>query len=180
MGGESTAVNSTPVPNHVPLRFSRGADDKIVQSAGGDELLLDPANFPVWRKAALTRAARIPRPFTVETTEGVMTCEDGWLAVDTEGNPYPIARDVFEKSYESVPRSTTTQRGRGAMFTQAGESYDSLRLAVLTFLERYDGDLVKERKGEPTEWRTHEQGADGLLQHLTERGFEVCEIGEAQ
>jgi hypothetical protein len=55
-----------------------------------------------YRKTATTRAWRILGPFRVETREGLMTCEDGWLAVDAHGNPYPIAADEFAAIYEPV------------------------------------------------------------------------------
>jgi hypothetical protein len=53
-----------------------------------------------YRKTQLTKAARVPGPFTVETLEGTMECPDGYIALDAEGNPYPIAKSVFEATYE--------------------------------------------------------------------------------
>ncbi len=52
------------------------------------------------RKITSTFAWRMRSPFEVETLEGTMTCEDGYLAVDVEGNPYPIDAKVFEKTFE--------------------------------------------------------------------------------
>ena len=43
---------------------------------------------------------RIDGPFTVETAEGPLRCEDGWVALDTNGDPYPIAADVEAASYK--------------------------------------------------------------------------------
>lgn len=54
------------------------------------------------RKTALTPMIRVVGAFEVETSEGRMRCEDGYLAVDSEGNPYPIAAEVAAASYESV------------------------------------------------------------------------------
>lgn len=70
-------------------------------------------NMPAWfdeeaktfRKTALTRAARVPGPFVVETSEGPLRCEDGYLAVDARGYPYPIAADEFEQIYEEAAAS---------------------------------------------------------------------------
>jgi hypothetical protein len=56
-------------------------------------------SFSEYSKKAGTPALRIEGPFRVETSEGTMDCTDGWLAIDTAGNPYPIAKDVFEQSY---------------------------------------------------------------------------------
>lgn len=65
-----------------------------------------PENFleqaGTFRKTALTRALRIDGPFKVETSEGPLDCEDGWLAVDARGYPYPIADDEFTMIYEAV------------------------------------------------------------------------------
>ena len=59
-----------------------------------------PEMWPQYRKAVLTSATRIHGPFAVETSEGMMTCQDGYLAVDARGYPYPIATDEFELIYE--------------------------------------------------------------------------------
>lgn len=59
-------------------------------------------DWPLYRKRGATPALRIEGPFEVETREGLMTCEDGYLAVDNNGDPYPIATDVFESTY--VPK----------------------------------------------------------------------------
>lgn len=63
-----------------------------------------PLGFDVYaktfRKKVTTRALRINGPFTVETSEGSLRCEDGYLAVDARGYPYPIAADEFALIYE--------------------------------------------------------------------------------
>src|SRR6266487_4296986 len=61
-----------------------------------------PATWPLYRKKVLTRALRVQGPFMVNTSEGPLRCEDGWLAVDARGYPYPIAADEFELIYERV------------------------------------------------------------------------------
>jgi hypothetical protein len=60
--------------------------------------------FKTYRKRSYTKAIRIRGPFRVHTTEGTMTCPDGYLAIDSEGNPYPIDRKVFETSYVEIPQ----------------------------------------------------------------------------
>jgi hypothetical protein len=62
--------------------------------------LPDPGHFQTYRKTSTTRAVRIDGPFVVDTREGTMECPDGWLALDANGDPYPIASDVFDASYE--------------------------------------------------------------------------------
>jgi hypothetical protein len=48
---------------------------------------------------------RIDGPFVVETSEGTVMCEDGWLAVDARGYPYPIADDEQVLIYEPVAQT---------------------------------------------------------------------------
>jgi len=64
-----------------------------------DHLPGDPMRWPAYRKHAVTRATKIDGPFTVETSEGDLTCQDGYLAMDARGYPYPIATDEFELIY---------------------------------------------------------------------------------
>lgn len=61
---------------------------------------LPPGEYHTYRKRSLTRAIRIDGRFQVETTEGLTTCEDGYLAIDARGYPYPIAADEFALIYE--------------------------------------------------------------------------------
>lgn len=65
-----------------------------------------PENFEVlakqYRKTAITKAMRIDGPFIVQTSEGQLQCQDGYLAVDARGYPYPIAADEFVLIYEEV------------------------------------------------------------------------------
>ncbi len=51
------------------------------------------------RKITQTKAIYIDGPFRVETIEGVMGQEDGWLAFDSQGNPYPIADNIFRETF---------------------------------------------------------------------------------
>lgn len=60
----------------------------------------DPKYWPTYRKKVLTHAIRITGPFVVLTSEGTMSCADGYLAVDARGYPYPIAAAEFELIYE--------------------------------------------------------------------------------
>ena len=78
------------------------SDEPIpIYDAGNSARLRGEAGM--YRKALLTRATRLRWPFKVETSEGLMECEDGWLAWDVAGNPYPIAANVFAQSYDPFP-----------------------------------------------------------------------------
>ena len=46
--------------------------------------------------------ARIKGPFKVKTREGEITCEDGYLALDSADWPYPIHVDEQKTIYEEV------------------------------------------------------------------------------
>lgn len=56
-----------------------------------------------FQKVETIRARYIGGPFTVQTREGVLDMpEGGWLALDRDGYPYPIAASVFERIYVEV------------------------------------------------------------------------------
>lgn len=59
-----------------------------------------PHEFHLYRKRVPVKAQRIDGSFTVQTREGTLTCDDGWLAIDSQGWPYPIAADEFDAIYE--------------------------------------------------------------------------------
>jgi len=60
------------------------------------------SQFSLYRKMKLTKAMRVPGPFTTETREGILECPDGYLAIDSDGWPYPIAKEEFEYIYEDA------------------------------------------------------------------------------
>lgn len=69
-----------------------------------DRDTLPDTAFPYYpRRITATRALRIRGPFAVDTLEGRMACRDGWLALDVDGNPYPIDAEVFAKTFEERP-----------------------------------------------------------------------------
>ena len=64
---------------------------------------LDQVDVTQWlkyRKIKTTRARRIANPFAVQTREGILTCDNGYLCIDSQGYPYPVAKDEFEMIYE--------------------------------------------------------------------------------
>lgn len=60
---------------------------------------LPEGEWAKYDKTAPIEALRMDAPFTVQTREGVLSCDDGWLAIDSEGYPYPIAADEFDTVY---------------------------------------------------------------------------------
>ena len=58
-------------------------------------------------KRVPTEMIRIEGPFDVQTREGLMHCENGYLALDADGYPYPIAHDVQAATY--LPLSPKNQ-----------------------------------------------------------------------
>ena len=59
-------------------------------------------DFKEYKKKTVTKLARVDGPFQVETREGLLSCPDGYLALDTQGWPYPIAKDEAERIYEPL------------------------------------------------------------------------------
>lgn len=72
------------------------------REAATEEAMKGP--FKVYRKTALTPAREMTEDFLVHTTEGDMGGNAGdFLCIDAKGNPYPCAREVFEKTYVEEP-----------------------------------------------------------------------------
>lgn len=70
----------------------------------------DRENLPTgtwadYRQKATTRMIAVVGPFTVTTKEGQYDLPCGWegfIALDTDGDPYPIEIAVQSRSYEPV------------------------------------------------------------------------------
>lgn len=52
------------------------------------------------QKKVKTLALKIDGPFEVQTSEGTLTCQDGYLCIDARGYPYPVATDEFNLIYK--------------------------------------------------------------------------------
>lgn len=76
----------------LPL-FTRDALPDDFRGPGGHQWVL-------MRKTGATRTVRIDGAFVVETPHGRVRCEDGWLALDAIGDPYPIAAEVMDSAFE--------------------------------------------------------------------------------
>lgn len=59
-------------------------------------------NWSKYRKVVPITATRVRGSFIVYTTEGALTCEDGYLCMDSKGYYYPVAADEFEATYVPV------------------------------------------------------------------------------
>jgi hypothetical protein len=64
------------------------------------ETLPNYSTFQPYTRKSVTMMSRVEGPFKVQTQHGVVECDDGWVALDEEGWPYPISVSVQEKSYE--------------------------------------------------------------------------------
>lgn len=58
--------------------------------------------YKTYRKTALTRAIRMPGPFTIESSLGPLHCDDGFVGIDARGYPYPLDAEEFALIYEEV------------------------------------------------------------------------------
>lgn len=63
------------------------------------ETMPPAAEFEEFVKTTPTRMVRIQGSFKVMTLHGLVECDDGWLALDEDGWPYPVDARVKEKSY---------------------------------------------------------------------------------
>jgi hypothetical protein len=62
---------------------------------------LPSGDFRQFRKTRVTSALRIEGTFHCVTSEGnIASCADGWLAIDSQGYPYPVNSPEFESTYE--------------------------------------------------------------------------------
>lgn len=82
-----------------------------------DKTTLRKQMYGLYAKRRVTPAVRIEGAFAVETREGILSCNDGYLALDTEGYPYPIAEKEFKKIYQA----TGEQISGIAMFPKENE-----------------------------------------------------------
>lgn len=56
--------------------------------------------WQTFRKKTPTEMVRVLGPFVVETDGGPILCNDGWLAKDARGHPYPVAAEEHQLVYE--------------------------------------------------------------------------------
>ena len=63
---------------------------------------LPMGKWNTYQKKRDTLAIRMNGPFQTKTLEGTLTCDDGYLALDSDNNPYPIAKKEFNKIYSIV------------------------------------------------------------------------------
>jgi len=53
------------------------------------------------KKPIPVRCIQINEPFEVDTLEGKMNGQSGdWLMIGIDGEMYPCAKDIFEKTYD--------------------------------------------------------------------------------
>lgn len=60
-------------------------------------------------KTTTTKMLRMTGPFACETKEGRVECKDGYLALDAEGFPYPIAKSIHDKTYQRIPTKPSSR-----------------------------------------------------------------------
>jgi len=73
--------------------------DSAIYSRDEPEKLRAIPMWGIWTKTGKTLAVRIDGPFACITKEGPLVCRDGYLALDTQGYPYPVSREIFEATY---------------------------------------------------------------------------------
>lgn len=67
-------------------------------------------SLAVRKKPVVVRAIEMNEPFETETLEGVLQGKAGdFLIIGTRGEVYPIARTIFEETYEIVKDERSQQ-----------------------------------------------------------------------
>lgn len=75
---------------------------KVKHYVTPDDATADGLKFYYFEKVGGTSMARVDGHFSCETIDGnVAHCDDGWLAIDTEGRLYPVADSVARVSYNA-------------------------------------------------------------------------------
>lgn len=79
----------------------------VVETTGTFERPVDPQSLDGWHeyhKTATVRAVKMGTSFRVNTNEGVMEGQSGdyLCGPGVEGEYWPVAASIFEKSYEKV------------------------------------------------------------------------------
>lgn len=73
-------------------------DEQVFRSGDQPE-----GDWQQYIKVVPTSMIKVDGPFTVETSEGPLHCQDGYLAKDARGYFYPIATDEQKLIYREVP-----------------------------------------------------------------------------
>jgi uncharacterized protein YegP (UPF0339 family) len=167
-------MNDSPKldPKELGVRLE-GSDVPVIVRDRMPDPHAHPA-FAQFRKTPLTLAARMDGPFAVQTSEGLLTCQDGWLAIDQRGWPYPIDADEFDLIYERV-------HSRAHPGPPTGEPARRERRSVARWSEPFQG-----RDGQ---WYFHLRAANGEIVAQSEgytrradayRGVEAAKRAAAQ
>lgn len=64
---------------------------------------LPDGDWVQYRKVGTTRMAPVTGPCVVDTKEGEYRLPEGWqgfIALDSDGDPYPVAAEVHARTYE--------------------------------------------------------------------------------
>lgn len=103
-------------------------------------------DWPQYQKVALTRAARVSGPFEVVTSEGPLRCQDGYLAVDARGYPYPIAVDEFQQIYVPAGAQTSANDHAKAILDRIDDLVDNEQRPGERFTPEAHADLQEARR----------------------------------
>lgn len=100
--------------------------------------------FESYAKKRLTMARKVEGPFKVETREGTLQCRNGYLALDSEGYPYPIAAEEFEKIYEPavLEESNEPKKNKTCEATRTNEIFSGCPLSEIVRLNIRQAELV--------------------------------------
>jgi hypothetical protein len=111
----------------------------------------------------------LPEGFTVTTKEGVMTGRPGdYLAIGVSGEHYPIAKEIFEKTYQLVPEGTKLRQISTVNIQGCIHAMCKSLLALLP-----ESDTVALIVGEK------ENGVSSTISIVTPRGSEYDDMAQS-
>lgn len=80
-----------------------------------DELADAGLEFKPHRKKAITQIARVEGQFTCMTSNGPVQCDNGYVAIDRDGYPYPISVKAFDEAYVEINSEAEAEANREAI-----------------------------------------------------------------
>lgn len=109
----------------------------------------NPQKWEKFRKIVPTPMLRIAGQFVCETREGPLTCNNGWLAVDQQGFPYPIEASEHAKTYELITDEPTEDEIAKARVIELEAEVERLQTLLDQRAEAAEQDAEPEDEPEP-------------------------------
>jgi hypothetical protein len=159
-------------------------DDNTADGDAPDGDLYHKDNLPTgewgqYQKTTPVSATPMVGKYAVKTQEGTVNAEDGWMALDNAGHPYPIADQEFDTAYVPHPGDAAPEVDPDAADDAAGEDATDPNdaLADDTLLEDQSLPVDPTTKANPAD---PEDAADGGADEAAEGDTPAQENGRVK